>query len=337
MNLKAIMIKPIILTFLLFLFISCRKDDPKQSNKDIDLIEAKQPIQSIKAELLYKTDALLGEGAIWNADNQKLYWVDINANKAHIYNPATKTNKTFEAPSQVGTIVPVDETEAMLALRDGIYVLNTDNGNIDPYMLVDHNEKNVRFNDGKADPSGRLWVGTLDLDFAKPIGRLYMFDKIGNIVEQELAVTISNGITWNKAKDKMYYIDTPTQIIASFDYDNATGKISNQNIVASIDKKFGSPDGMTIDENGNLWVGMWNGNAVLCFDSVTGEILHKIDVPAHNVTSCAFGGEDLNTLYITTSSEDMTIQERNKYPDAGSLFVAYPNVKGVKAQHFIKE
>lgn len=328
--------KLLLFCIILFISSSCQQENVESVNKENKKVE-NVTIKNSKAELLFQTKTLLGEGAFWNNDDKKLYWVDINANQANIYNPATKTNQVFTAPSQVGTIVPIDGDEVMLALQDGPHILNVSSGEITPFMLVDHGGKNVRFNDGKADPSGRLWVGTLDMNLSDPIGRVYMFDKIGNIVEQDLEVTISNGIVWNKAKDKMYYIDTPTQKIVAFDYNDATGEISNQTTVANIDKSLGSPDGMAIDEHDNLWVGMWNGNAVLCFDSTTGNVIHKIDVPAHNVTSCAFGGPNLETLYITTSTEDMTEEEKEQYPLAGSLFVAKPGVRGVITQHFVKE
>ncbi len=318
--------------FLFFTFIAlfaCKHEQNDQSN-------SVETIPSTPAEILYKTDALLGEGAFWNAKNEQLYWVDINKNQAHIFDPKTNTNQTFNAPSQVGTIIPITDHEVMLALVDGLYILNTLNGKIEPYMLVDHQGKNVRFNDGKADPSGRMWVGTLDLDFSSPIGRLYMFDNTGNIKKQNLEVTVSNGLVWNQAKDKMYYIDTPSRKIVSFDYNDENGEIQNEKTVVTIQEKYGLPDGMTIDEHDNLWVGMWNGSAVLCFDSNTGDILHKVDVPAYNVTSCAFGGKDFDQLYITTSTEDMSNKQKQDLPNAGSLFVADVGVKGVPSQHFIK-
>jgi sugar lactone lactonase YvrE len=135
----------------------------------------------------------------------------------------------------------------------------------------------------------------------------------------------------------MYYIDTPTLEIKAFDYDDVTGAISNQRIAVKVNDSLGYPDGMAIDENDRLWVGMWNGNAVICFDPITGSVVFKIEVPAHNVTSCAFGGKNLDTLYITTARVDMTEDEQAKYPLAGSLFKAVPEVKGVKSTFFKAE
>jgi sugar lactone lactonase YvrE len=151
------------------------------------------------------------------------------------------------------------------------------------------------------------------------------------------SISISNGIVWTKDKKTMYYIDTPTLEIKAFDYDDVTGAISNPRVAVQVNDSLGYPDGMAIDENDKLWVGMWNGNAVICFDPITGEMVSKIEVPAHNVTSCAFGGKNLDTLYITTAREDMSDEEHAKYPLAGSLFKAVPGVKGVKSTFFKAE
>ena len=150
------------------------------------------------------------------------------------------------------------------------------------------------------------------------------------------SVTISNGIVWTSDKKTMYYIDTPTSTIKEFDYNNETGEISNGKIAVKIPIKLGFPDGMTIDEENMLWVGMWNGNAVIRFNPKTGKVISKVEVPAHNITSCAFGGENLEMLYITSARVDMTEEELIKYPLAGSLFKVNPGVKGVKSNFYKK-
>lgn len=150
------------------------------------------------------------------------------------------------------------------------------------------------------------------------------------------SVTISNGIVWTKDKKTMYYIDTPTKHIRAFDFDAKTSMISNERIAVVVDEALGFPDGMTIDADDKLWVGLWNGNAVVRFDPVSGSLMTKIEVPAHNVTSCSFGGENLETLFITTASLDMTEEEQKKYPLAGSLFQVNPGVKGVEGNYFRK-
>ena len=164
--------------------------------------------------------------------------------------------------------------------------------------------------------------------------KLYKIDGHGNATAMIDHVTISNGIVWTKDMETMYYIDTPTKQIKAYDFDIKTQTISNERVAVEVPEEMGFPDGMTIDENDHLWVGMWNGNAVICFDPKKGELIDKIEVPAHNVTSCAFGGENLDILYITTASLDMTDREKKEFPLAGSLFMAKPGVKGVIGNYF---
>ena len=255
----------------------------------------------------------------------------------HIYNPATKVNTSFATPSKIGTVVPKNSEEAVVALQDGVYTINIKSGDISLLSDIENDKLENRFNDGKCDPSGRLWVGSMALDEAKYSGRLYMIDESGKTELKIDSVTISNGIVWSANQKTMYYIDTPTAKIRAFDFDNANGNISNERVVVELNDSLGYPDGMAIDEENMLWVGMWNGNAVIRFDPNTGKILSKIKVPAHNVTSCAFGGKNLDTLYITTASVDMTPEEHAKFPLAGSLFKAVPGVKGVKSVFFGKQ
>jgi len=221
-----------------------------------------------------------------------------------------------------------------VALQDGIYIIDTNSGETTLLSDVERDIPSNRFNDGKCDPSGRFWVGSMAYDQAPKAANLYMIDGTGEATLKLDSVTISNGIVWTKDKSTMYYIDTPTSEIKAFDYDDASGAISNMRVAIKVSDTLGFPDGMAIDEHDQLWVGMWNGNAVVCFDPKTGGVVSKIEVPAHNVTSCAFGGKDLDTLFITSASIDMTDGEKAKYPLAGSLFKAVPGVKGVNNSFF---
>jgi sugar lactone lactonase YvrE len=320
----SITINWVICTFLILLFLmGC--NSPQNKTKAASLN---------KAILEYEIKSKLGEGAFWNYRTQEFYWVDIEGKSLHIYNPKTKNNKSFLLPSRIGTVVPKNSTEAVVALEDGVYIMNTDSGDISLLSDIENNKTQNRFNDGKCDPLGRLWVGSMALNEEKYSGSLYMIDENGKTELKIDSVTISNGIVWTSNHKTMYYIDTPTAKIRAFDFDNNTGNLSNERVVIEVNDSLGFPDGMAIDEDDMLWVGMWNGNAVIRFNPNTGEIISKIEVPAHNVTSCAFGGKLLDTLYITTASVDMTPEEEAAYPLAGSLFKAVPGVKGVKSPFF---
>ena len=290
-----------------------------------------------KVELVYEISSKLGEGAIWNYKTNELYWIDIEGKKLHVYQPEKNKNKTIEMPCRIGTVVPSENKgEVVVALEDGIYVVNLVTEEINVLSDVESNMPENRFNDGKCDPNGNLWVGSMHLKQSEPKASLYKVNEFGETEKMLKNITISNGIVWSKNGKTMYYIDTPTKKIRAFDFDISTSTISNERTVVEVDEKEGYPDGMTIDENDMLWVGMWNGNAVAQFNPKTGELVRKIQVPAHNVTSCAFGGENLDELYITTASVDMTDEEKKQYPLAGSVFKIKLDVKGIESSFFKK-
>lgn len=287
-----------------------------------------------QVKIAFEIKSKLGEGAFWDDHHQRLYWIDIEGKKVYLYDPETKKNQEFDMPSRVGTVVPKNKEEAVIALEDGIYMLNTKSGDINLLSDVEAEMTYNRFNDGKCDPNGNLWVGSMHLDQSAPKANLYKIAPDGQATKMLDSITISNGIVWTSDKKTMYYIDTPTGHIRAFDFDDKTSTISNERVAVVIPVSLGFGDGMTIDNEDKLWVGLWNGNAVARFDPLTGNLLEKIEVPAHNVTSCSFGGENFDTLYITTSSLDMNEAETKKYPLAGSLFEVKPGVKGVGGNFF---
>lgn len=320
MTLKSIKISTLLLGFLFFQ--SCNNSEKKNMEKHL------------LAELEYETKSLLGEGAFWNYKTQELYWVDIEGKQLNIYNPTTKNNRSISMPSLIGTVVPYKENEAVVALVDGIYKVNLLTEEVTLLSDVEFNMPENRFNDGKCDPNGNLWVGSMHFKQSRPNASVYKVNEQGETIKMIDSVTISNGIVWTKDTKTMYYIDTPSANIMAYDFNPETNTISNGRVAVKVSKEDGYPDGMAIDENDMLWVGMWNGNAIAHFNPKTGELIDKIKVPAHNVTSCAFGGKNLDILYITTSSLDMSEEEQKAYPLAGSIFKAKPGVKGVESCFF---
>lgn len=308
-------------------------------NKNLENSE-ESPLVTIPtqiATLEYEIAADLGEGAFWNHETQTLFWVDIEGKLLHIYDPETKVNRSFPTPSRIGTVVPQNDTTAVVALEDGIYLMDLQTGALSLLSDVEAELHENRFNDGKCDPNGNLWVGSMRMDESQASAALYRVNSEGETKKMLENITISNGIVWSNDHTKMYYIDTPTTKVRVFDYDKATAEISNEQTVIEVPATMGYPDGMAIDAEGMLWVALWNGNSVVRYHPETGAVLQKIEVPAHNVTSCAFGGKDLSILYITTASRDMNASEKMQYPLAGSLFQVVPGVKGVKSNFFGKE
>lgn len=289
----------------------------------------------IDATVVLRANAKLGEGSIWSVENQKLYWVDIEGRCLNIFNPLTGDNKVYDVGKRIGTVVPVTKSTVLTALEDGIATVNLENGVVDYILNTEiHKEHNKRFNDGKCDPHGRFWVGTLSMDGVRNVSSLYSIDKDLDLQEQVSQVSISNGIAWSADGLKMYYIDTPTGEIVQYDFDANSGNISNRELILKIAEEDGYPDGMTIDSEGLLWVALWDGFAVIRVDPSNGNIVQKINIPAPKVTSCAFGGPDLDQLYVTTASVEMSAEELEKYPLSGSVFVVDLNVKGLPANHF---
>jgi len=287
--------------------------------------------------IAYPAKALLGEGAFWNHRTQELYWIDIEGKKLHVYSPEKNQNNSFDMPSRIGTVVPTSKNKFLVALEDGIYNFEKEKEQLTLFSDIEAQVSTNRFNDGKCDPAGRLWAGTMRMDESEAAAKLYSIESDGSFAARLDSITISNGIVWAKDKKTMYYIDTPTMQIRAFDFDLETGNISNERIAVQVSKELGFPDGMAIDENDKLWVGMWDGNAVIQFDPISGTVMKKINVPAHNVTSCAFGGEDFSTLYITSARVDMTEEELLQYPDAGSVFKVDLDVRGVPSSFFLEQ
>jgi sugar lactone lactonase YvrE len=296
-----------------------------------------QNIPVIDSQLLFDGQASLGEGALWNHETQTFWWVDIEGGLFHIYNPQSKENTTYPVHQRIGTVVPDVNGNAIVALQDGIYRLFLADGKLELLAKADYDPTKFRFNDGKCDPAGRLWVGTMALDGSRETAALYRFDTDYKLTRVLEGVTISNGIVWSADKTKMYYIDTPTQQVKEFHYNLETGEISFSRIAVEIQRELGHPDGMTIDENDRLWIGHWAGYAVYCWDPYTGDLISKIDVAAKNITSCDFGGQNLNQLFITSASVGMSAPEKEQLPHSGGLFIATPGVRGTKSFFFGKK
>ncbi|MFW5822308.1 MAG: SMP-30/gluconolactonase/LRE family protein, partial [Tangfeifania sp.] len=200
-----------------------------------------------KVELVLDRQSELGEGAIWNHKTGELLWVNITGKILNFYNPELKNNKEMFTGQMVGTVVPAESGLVMVALENGIYQLDPETGT---KKLIANPEEGIegnRFNDGKCDPAGRFWAGTMNMNGKKEAGTLYRLDPDSTVHAMIENVSTSNGIVWSADATKMYYIDTPTQKVMVYDYDNATGNISNPRTAVEVPSEMGYPDGMTID------------------------------------------------------------------------------------------
>jgi sugar lactone lactonase YvrE len=290
----------------------------------------------MKPELLYDTKATLGEGPIWDARTQTLYWIDI-LNK-RVYREGTVLAQLDDF---IGCIAPRTGGGLVLTTRFGFASLepfDPTQGRVDSVKLTSlaspgNEPANNRFNDGKCDPRGRFLAGTMDMGESDPTGSLYSFD--GKSVMKLLdSVTISNGMTWSPDRKTFYYIDTPTRKVRAFDYDLETGTIASPREAVYVPESLGWPDGMTSDGQGNLWIAMWGGAQVTKWDPRTGKLLEQIPVPAKNVSSCIFGGKDLNVLYLTSARKELDEAALKKYPLTGGVFRLETDVEGMPTFEF---
>ncbi len=289
---------------------------------------------TVTVELVLNAQATLGEGPFWDVRHQVLYWVDIFEYKLHVFNPATNTDRSFGIGQYVGAVVPRQRGGVLLALHHGFATFDLDTEELtilaDPEAHLPQN----RFNDGKCDPAGRFWAGTLAIDLTLGAGSLYCLDTDYSVRRMLDKLGISNGIVWSLDHKTMYFIDTTTHAIAGFDYDLASGDIANRREVIQVPEEMGLPDGMTIDSEGMLWVGLWGRSLVARWDPSNARLLRTIQVPTTQVTACAFGGPDLDHLYITTARYGLSEQALRSQAHAGGLFRARPGVRGVSLPGF---
>jgi sugar lactone lactonase YvrE len=285
-------------------------------------------------ELVLDTRSQLGEGPIWHAARQALYWVNIEEHLVHIYDPATGVNRSIDVGQQVGTVVPRASGGLMLALYDGFASLDPVTEKLEFIADPESDQPDNRFNDGKCDPAGRFWAGTLSLKGAVDAGGLYCLDAGLRVTRKLGGITCSNGIVWTSDHKTMYYIDTRAHCVWGFDYDVETGDIGHRRTVVTIPDGDGAPDGMAIDAEDMIWVGHWGGWRVTRFNPATGAVLRVIDVPAAQVTACAFGGPRLQDLYITTARIGRSESSLKDQPNAGGLFMLPVDVPGVPAAEF---
>src|SRR5438093_1535171 len=246
-------------------------------------------------DLVLDAKADLGEGPTWDTETRRLIWVDITMDLVHRFDPESGEDETLDAGQPVGAAVPTRTGNLALATRDGFALLDPATGRVDAIADVEAASPETMMNDGKCDPAGRFWAGTKDIEGRRPLGSLYRLDPDHGCTQVVTDVTISNGLGWSLDQGTMYYIDSPTHAVDTFDFDFGTGSISNRRRLIELPEAWGLPDGITVDEEGCLWVAFWGGSAVRRF-APDGRVISLVEFPVSQVTSCAFGGDDLADL-----------------------------------------
>lgn len=289
---------------------------------------------SMHAELVLDAKATLGEGPLWDSQKQVLYWIDIDGNCIHLFSPESSQDRVINIDQKVGCLALRQDGGLILGLEHGIGLLELVSEKLTIKADPEEDLPRNRFNDGKCDPVGRFWAGTMNMDSEQGAGNLYCVYPDFRIEKKLEGVTVSNGLAWSMDQTVLYYIDTPTRSVSAFDYSLESGAISNRRTVIRVPESLGYPDGMSIDEEGMLWIAMYWGGRVTRWNPVDGRMVSEVSVPAPEVSSCVFGGADYQDLYITTARSISDEGEIKEYPHAGGLFKITPGVKGTPLPRF---
>ncbi|MCY9697824.1 SMP-30/gluconolactonase/LRE family protein [Paenibacillus alginolyticus] len=284
--------------------------------------------------LVLDAKATLAEGPCWNAEQRLLYWVDIIGKKFGRFDPETGLNEDFPVGEYVGAVVCAGENEVVLATQSGFQRYQMQQRKLAPLVDPESHLPGNRFNDGKCDASGRFWAGTMEIIEKEATGSLYVLETDQSYRKVYGGVGVSNGIAWSLDEKVMYYIDSMKKLVLAFEYEAVKGEISNPRILIDFRNEQGFPDGMTIDEEGMLWIAHWDGWQVSRWNPKTAQKIDSIAIPAAKVTSCIFGGDELDTLYVTTARKGLQEDQAGDQPHAGGIFAVKPGVKGTKTYSF---
>jgi len=284
-----------------------------------------------KVECVCAVGAQLGEGPLWSAHDQAVWFVDIKGKRVHRFDPRTQALQSWPAPEEIGFVVPAGKRGFIAGMQSGLYFFDPAAGTFTLITRVDSDRAHNRLNDGYVDAGGRLWFGTMDNEESEPTGSLYRFDTRG-LQRCDENYVITNGPVASVDGKTLYHVDTLKRVIYAFDLND--GVIGNRRVFVNIDKPGAYPDGPTIDAEGCVWIGLFGGWGVQRY-SPKGELIQTIDMPVANCTKPAFGGPDLRTMYITTAWKGLTKEQLATQPLAGGLFAARLEVAGV-AQHEVR-
>jgi sugar lactone lactonase YvrE len=282
--------------------------------------------RAANADLLVDARSTLGEGPVWDDEAGCLWWVDILEGRVHRTDPATGRDETIEVGQYVGAIGLRKQGGLIAAVRDGFARVDPRSGDLDLVADLQDDRRSLRMNDGKVDPGGRFWAGMMAQDHRDGAGTLYRLDPDYHVTPAVTDTSISNGLDWSPDATTMYYIDSTPRTVDRFAYDIVTGAIRDRETLIRIPQP-ASPDGMTVDADGCLWIALWNGWSVARY-TPDGRLDRRINVPAAQASSCAFGGPNLDLLFITTAQEGFPPGGKPDQPHAGGLFVCRPGVTG---------
>lgn len=275
----------------------------------------------------------LCEGPCWDVRTARLHFVDILVGQVHAVDADAGARRTWQLGVPVGAVAPRRAGGWVAAVERGFAVFDDEWNRVGVVTPAPGQRDGTRFNDGRCDPAGRFWAGTLSYDGSPERGALYRLDADGLVTPILSGVTNSNGLGWSASGTEMYYVDTGRATIDRFTFDPGRGTIEDRRTLVAFGPDEGLPDGLTVDSEGFLWVALWGGGCVRRY-SPAGELDGETRLPVSQVTSMAFGGADLGELFITTAAEGLSAAERRDQPLAGSVFRHRPGVTGLPPAAF---
>lgn len=256
------------------------------------------------------------------------FWVDIEKGDLFSHHLSSRKTEKRHFSDRVTVVLEGKEDKLILGIGKKLARYDWQTEELDWLCEVEQNLPLNRFNDGKVDPKGRVWIGTLSTEFTDGAGSLYRISSDLHPQAQIQDLTISNGMAWTADAKTFYFIDTPTRQIGEYAYDADSGEVQFRRVAVEVPAELGYPDGMCIDQEGMLWVGHYGGSGVYRWNPNTGLLLDKIEVPAPHVTSCCFGGENLDILLITTAQENLNAERLAEHPQSGDVFLVQTGAKG---------
>ena len=291
-----------------------------------------QTIETTDPKVIWKSKCILGEGTLWVKEHNSIYFVDIKKKRIHIFNIKNKKRKTINLDKQIGFLAHIKKNLFILGLERELRIIDLKTKKVIKSIFIEKNIPKNRINDGKTDPKGRLWFGTMDNpERSIRKGSLYCLDKNLNLNKVDTKYYITNGPAFLD-ENNFYHTDSRRKIIYKMKI-NKDFKILKKKIFIRLNPKDGSPDGMTIDNKKNLWVCHFHGACISVFNT-KGKKLHKINFPAKNITNCTFGGQKNNHLFISSATKSMSKKDYKKYRYSGSFFSVKTNMKGKLSKSF---
>lgn len=281
-----------------------------------------------QAEQLLASRCELGEGPLWNPNNQTLYFVDILQSLVHTYHPASGEHKSLEFPDYVCALALRQSGGFLIATRKHLAYWDGTSDRFETFLEVEATQPQARFNDGAVDPLGNYWIGTLDPpNYTSAVYRLKPDFTLKKVIPN---TSISNGIDWSPDGATMYFTDSTPKTIYAFDFTHSDAEIDNQRVFTRVSSA-ASPDGLAVDSEGGVWSAEWDGRRVVRYHP-SGEVDYHIDVPTRFVTSLTFGGPALKDLFITTAWNNKANHDSD--PAAGNLFHAQVDIPGTLSFEF---